>query len=214
MVDGQTRRTLRKRGEPTDGVTVSIDRGGNLTPNESGTIEVSDRKPDSDDRDANKQSNGAERIGVVEVEPKRLGEFIANGGAGAGSDSADGGDSGTHKRRGRKPGTKNKSRKEAPQNVEALVTMVHTWAAVLLKTPELMLEETEVKSLSDAYSEFCQWHDVPILTPKRMSEINLIATGLLIYGTRFVAIKKRMKQAKQQRPNNVVSMPTVAQVSH
>jgi hypothetical protein len=74
--------------------------------------------------------------------------------------------------------------------------MVHTWASVLLKTPELMLDQTEVKQLSEAYTTFCEYHEVPILTPKRMSEINLVATGLMIFGTRFIAIRKRHKEEK------------------
>jgi hypothetical protein len=74
--------------------------------------------------------------------------------------------------------------------------MVHTWASVLLKTPELMLEQDEVKTLSDAYGTFSEYHEVPMLTPKRMSEINLVAVALSIYGTRLVAISRRKKVEK------------------
>jgi hypothetical protein len=74
--------------------------------------------------------------------------------------------------------------------------MVHTWASVLLKTPEIELEQSEAKKLADAYNEFCQWHDVPILTPKRMSEINLVAVALSMYGPRYVAWRNRMKEER------------------
>jgi hypothetical protein len=84
--------------------------------------------------------------------------------------------------------------------------MVHTWASVLLKTPELMLDPTEVKQLSDAYETFSQHHDVPLLTAKRMSEINLIAVACTLYGTRFVAITHR-KKAQRNGQGNVTQMP-------
>lgn len=89
--------------------------------------------------------------------------------------------------------------------------MIHTWASVLLKTPELMLAEDETKRLADSYSTFCEFHEVPILTPKRMSEINLVATALMIYGTRYVAVKNRHKQEKA---SNVTQMPNRAVVGH
>jgi Zn-dependent peptidase ImmA (M78 family) len=89
--------------------------------------------------------------------------------------------------------------------------MVHTWASVLLKTPELMLDPSEVKQLSTSYETFSEHHEVPILTAKRMSEINLVATALSIYGTRFVAIRNRKKEEKQIHVVN--GMPQHASVS-
>jgi hypothetical protein len=89
--------------------------------------------------------------------------------------------------------------------------MIHTMAAVLLKTPELMLEESEIKKLSDAYETFTEYHEVPLLTPKRMSEVNLIATACMLYGPRLIAIRNRHRDEKRQaqpipQRANVVSL--------
>jgi hypothetical protein len=141
-------------------------------------------------------------VGVVEIDPEQLGDYIAGNGAGAESDS------GTRKRRGRKPGTKN-GRKKAEASVKPFLLMAHQWAAVLLKTPELMIDETEAQSLSDAYDVFCEHHEVPILSPKRMSEINLIAAMALVYGPRFVAVRNRTKDEKKiKHAKNVTPFAT------
>jgi hypothetical protein len=163
---------------------------------EQGTEQNIDRSADADDRNANSESNGAQRIGIIEVEPEQLGDFIASR-AGSGDGDGDGNGNRTRKQRA-DAGTKRgrRAKKEIPQNIEAVVSMVHTWASVILKTPELMLDESEVKALSDSYGNFCEYHTVPVLTPKRMSEITLIATALSIYGTRFVAVMKRKKEER------------------
>jgi hypothetical protein len=77
--------------------------------------------------------------------------------------------------------------------------MIHTMAAVMTHTPELKLDESEVKEFSSVYGEFCAYHEVPILTPKRMSELALGAFFLKIYGPRFVAIRNRIKRDAKQR---------------
>lgn len=141
-------------------------------------------------------------IGTVTIEPEQLDEFIASGGSGDNST-----DSGTRKRRGRKPGSKNRTAsKKAEVTLEPLLMMAHTWASVLLKTPELALEQSEAKQLSDAYSVFCEHHEVPVISPKRMSEINMVAAICMVYGPRVIAARNRkreerkVKQAKNVTP--------------
>jgi hypothetical protein len=209
MADRQTRRTLKRNSKPSVGAIVEISRTDNGVASESGTVKIDDRIVDENKRNADNESDSVKSIGVVTVEPEQLGEFINGNG------KSDTGDSSGSDRTGKRKYTRRntKAHKETPQNIEALVTMVHTWASVLLKTPELKLEETEVKTLSDAYNEFCLYHEVPMLTPKRMSEVNLVIAALSIYGTRYVAIRQRMKDQKHSH-GNVVSMPTQAAVSH
>ena len=169
-----------------------------------------DRIADEDDREPIIESDKSKRIGVIEIDPGELSSFIASG-SGKRSGTDTGSDTGSGKRERKQRGP-NKRKKEAPQNVEAIVTMVHTWASVLLKTPELMLDSTEVKTLSDSYSTFCEYHEVPILTPKRMSEVNLIATALMVYGTRYAAWRSRKRN--ESKPHVVQPMQQSQNIPH
>jgi hypothetical protein len=90
--------------------------------------------------------------------------------------------------------------------------MIHTWGAVLLKTPELMLSTDESQKLSESYAQFCEHHEVPVLTEKRMSEVNLIVAVLSIYGPRLIAINNRKKN--ERKSGNVTQMPTRGVVNH
>lgn len=212
MVDGQVRRTLKRSVKPTVISSEPISGDEHVTIDESGTVTAADTSAIGDDNEPFVERNRAQRIGVVEVDPERIGEFINERAAGSGSGDSSG-ERRTRRARSDSGKPRNKRRgKETPPNVEALVTMVHTWASVILKTPELMLEPTEVKQLSDAYTTFSEFHEVPILTEKRVSEINLIATVCAIYGTRFVAISKRKKEQKKTGAFHV--MPTRDNVAH
>lgn len=204
MADRSLRRSSNGSGKPTVIDVVELSGNDERVSREPGAEPVIDRIAGADDIEPIVVRNESQRIGVVEVDPGELGDFIASR-TDSGNGDGDGNSGGGRTRRKRTDaGTKRgrRSKKEVPQNVEAVVTMIHTWASVLLKTPELMLDKGEVKTLSDAYSEFCNWHDVPVLTPKRMSEINLIAVACVTYGTRFVAITKRKKQEREEKHFN------------
>lgn len=218
MADRSLRRTIHGSGKPTVILSEPIAGDDSGVSRDAGTEQNIDRSSDADDRNANLESNGTERIRVVEIAPERLSEFIEQRAADRDNGTGDGDGNGSE-RRTRKPradagqrrGKRGKS-KEAPQNIEPLVTMVHTWASILFKTPELMLDAEESKGLSDAYAQFCEHHDVPIMTEKRMSEINLVIAVLSLYGPRFVAFKNRKKN-ESQRPN-ITQMPNRAVVNH
>lgn len=189
-------RTLRRNyTESTESANSFAVSDGRAQGSESERIE---REPDPDtivngNGNVNESDIGSDGGGVsaIEIDPEQLGDLIA--GNGTGSDNG----SDTRKRRGRKPGSKNRSGKaKAEASVEPFLMMAHTWASVLLKTPEIALEASEAKQLSDAYSVFCEHHDVPVLSPKRLSEINLIAAMFMVYGPRFVAVRNRIKQDK------------------
>lgn len=209
MADRQTRRTLRKSinfSQPINGDSNgeriearSVDSGDAT---ESGAEPDIDRGADGDDNESVVERDEPQRnepIGVVEVDPGSLGEFIARGGTDSGRDS-------TGKRRTRADAGKprgTRKRKETPQNLDVVINMIHTMAAVMTHTPELKLDESEVKEFSSVYGEFCAYHDVPILTPKRMSEVALIAFAFKIYGPRFIAVRNRIKRDTKQRGFNV-----------
>lgn len=210
MVDGQIRRTLRRSVSVADATSGQEHRAIVSLSGEPGAESDIDRSADADDRDANEQPNGAVGVGVVEVSPERLGEFIEQRAGERGDDSGSGDGSGSRTRKRRADaGTARGKRggKKETQNIEPLITMVHTWGAILLKTPELMLTADESKKLSDSYAVFCEYHDVPVMTPKRMSEINLIVAIATLYGPRLIATRNRKRAEKGN--GRVQQMPPV-----
>ena len=159
----------------------------------------SDRSARTDDTDATPERNGPVKQRVTEFDPGNA--------ATSGDTTSDGSGDGKRSRRRRSDsGVKRarKSRKETPQNIEAVAGMIHTWASVLLKTPEIALDQDELKQLSEAYDNFSEHHEVPVLTPKRMSEIQLVSTLLMMYGTRFIAISNRKRAEKNARKLRVM----------
>lgn len=198
-------RSLRRTYKPTESTAIVISEPvreyEHSTILESGTEQTVDTEPVRNDPEPVTNSEPVERNRVSEFDPSDYDSVRV--GTGTESSSGDG-------KRGRKPRSDSgkqrgrKATKGSPQNVEALVGMVHTWASVILKTPELMLAPDEVKQLSAAYEQFTEYHEVPLLTPKRMSEINLISTALFMYGTRLVAIKNRKTTERNARKMHVM----------
>jgi hypothetical protein len=144
-------------------------------------------------------------IGIVEIDPEQLDDYIAG-------DTSDGSNSSstTGKRRGRKPGSTNRksAAKKAQDSIAPFVLMVHTMLAA--KVPEMLLTPDEAERVSSAYIDFCEHHDIPVLSAKRMSEINLISMIFTVYGTRIVAIRSRMKEdAKVKKAKNVTPIQAV-----
>jgi hypothetical protein len=122
------------------------------------------------------------------------------------------GDSGrTSRRRGRPPGSGRKAGAEkAPKNlegIEALLLSVHAMGAMILQTPELALDPSEAKQLSEAIQQVSQFYPVG-LSPKTLAWINLSMVAGGLYGTRIVAIYNRTKtNAKPRLQNTVREMP-------
>lgn len=136
------------------------------------------------------------RIGDVVIDPAELQQR---------ADSAGGGSSGRTRKPRADAGTKRGTRgaKKATATLEPLILMVHTMMASFLHTPELEVDQTEAKVLSDAYCNFCEYHNVPIMSEKRQSEVALFMALGKVYGTRFVAIKERRKREKKNNIRNV-----------
>lgn len=196
-------RTLRRsysgvKGSEGDS-TLDIRSGDDSNAGIDGSI-AEDEQPTNGDGEHNEpNSNSAGRVSYVEIDPDKLGEYINGGGA------TDGGDSGTRKRRGRKPGSKNRTAaKKAEDSVAPFLMMAHQWAAVFLKTPEIMLSQDEAKQLSDAYTNFCEYHEIPVMSDKRMSEVNMIIALAMVYGPRAIAVRNRLREeAQAKRAKNV-----------
>lgn len=114
----------------------------------------------------------------------------------------------TTRRRGRPPGTRNKPRDGSPsqtsqniaENLEHLLLSVHVMAAAFLKCPEFELDEQESKKLASSIREVSKFYPIT-LDPKRLALIELGTMAAMIYGTRGVAIYKRLTaEPKKETP--------------
>lgn len=211
MADRTLRRARPKAGKPVV-FGATDEQPGDVAGTVNGDTVASGAEPDTNGASEldTTEVDGAARIGVVEVDPADIDQFIASGGhrtepepdASKPRQRRQRSDTGTTRRR--------RSGKEAPQDLAPLLNMVHTWAPIMLQIPELAVPPDELKQLTDAYAEFSKHHAVPEVTEKRISEANLIIALCMVYGTRFVAFAKRKsnerKAAPQQQQSNVVPM--------
>ena len=112
-------------------------------------------------------------------------------------DSGSSGDdarTGERKRRGRKPGVKNrKTVSETTQTLEAILYSAHLMASNFLRIPELALTEDESKLLSAAVLRVSELYELPLLNEKAMAWINLTLVAGTIYGPRIVAAGRKPK---------------------
>lgn len=133
------------------------------------------------------------------------GEFIDGGTADGDRSTASAG-----KRRGRPPGSRNKqsattgnTQEKAPQNIaenlERLLLSTHLMGAAMLKCPELELDVDEAKKLASAIREVSKHYPV-VFDPKKMALMELGTVALMVYGTRGVAIYKRIQRESQPQP--------------
>jgi hypothetical protein len=210
-------RTLRRNRTQPEGNPVSVpnvivnDAGNDGEPIEriADDVERSDGNVD----DSAEQPNSVGGVQYTEFDPTQYEQRTVTG---SDNDNGDSDGSRTRRRRsdaGQPRGERGKRRATAAESIAPFVTMAHTWAASILKTPELMLEEKEAKQLSDAYEVFCKHHDVPVMSAKRMSEIQMLGALGMIYGTRFVAIRERWKEERAARRSHKVIQLGVNNVS-
>lgn len=207
MVNRTLRRAYGGTRESTGELSGIIDGDVGSKQDSAGTVSADDSATVIDGTDAigdTERISGG--IGSVEIDPNELDEFIARDRDGSSDGNVNG--DGTRKRRKRGPNKRTTGARKAQETVEPFLLMAHQWAAVFLKTPEIALAPDEAKQLSDAYSTFCEYHEIPILSPKRMSEINMIAALLLVYAPRVVAVRNRIRSEKVERAKNVTPKET------
>lgn len=128
--------------------------------------------------------------------------------------AGDSGSTGTGKRRGRKPGSRNratgtpgKSASQTSHSISNILFSMHMMASVFFKTPELSMEEEEAKELATAITRVTELYDVPMMDEKTMAWINLAMVGAKIYGPRAVAVTVNKKNKPRQNMG-VVDMPS------
>jgi hypothetical protein len=103
------------------------------------------------------------------------------------------------RKRGRKSATG--SAKAAPpvsvSGIEAVLVSLHTIAATVTRTPELVLDGTEAEAMAKSIAEVAKHYPTNI-DPKLMAWVNLSATSAMIYGPRLWLIRDR--KDKERRP--------------
>lgn len=107
--------------------------------------------------------------------------------------------SGEPRRRGRKPGSRNKAArpsKENTQDLTGLLLSIHLMGAAFLKTPELALTPDEAEQLGTAVARVNAEFGVQIMSQKMAAIVNLTIVAGTIYGPRAVTIFHEKKKAK------------------
>lgn len=201
-------RTLRRKpnsankpssgdGSEPDNVAGNIIGDADSASGADGRVADDDSIVDDAERGVADSARGSVRSGVVEIDPAELQRFIADGDRGdTPSDGSDTGDG----RRQRKPRGPNKRARQAPQTIDvAAIQMLCNTLFVIARQPELALDDTEAKTISDAYAEFSKYHEVPGISPKRISEFNLAGALLTVFGTRAVAIFRSGRKPTQKQ---------------
>lgn len=96
----------------------------------------------------------------------------------------------TGKRRGRKPGSTNKSSggkrsgsstSKTTDSITSMLYVVHSVAGSLLKMPSLKIPKTSCADLAEAITEVTQLYDIPLLDEKGMAWANLAAVAVKVY---------------------------------
>lgn len=209
-------RTLRRPYTQTNG---SSDGSAQVSGVESDTDVVEsgrdtdvDSSSNGNDQNTIGESDSAGGIGYVTIDPNNI-DF----GAVARDTANNDGSYSTRKRRsdaGQKRGTRGPRKTDKTASLSSLFLLVDTWANALLKIPELELDEKERKGLTDALDNFEKYHEIPMLSAKRQSEINLILAFGFAYVPRIGLINKRMQhEARVKKARNVTPF-TATQQEH
>ena len=132
------------------------------------------------------------------------------------------GDDQPRKRRGRKPGSRNKStgtggRRTTSQATDSLTKIlysVHMMLGAALSAPELMMTEEESRDIADAATRVTELYEMPLLDEKTLAWANLGIVMGRVYGTRAVAIMARVKsERKNKTRSQVVTMQPASYAS-
>jgi hypothetical protein len=106
----------------------------------------------------------------------------------------------TGRRRGRPPGTRNKTKEStsADLDLKGLIYSAHLAVAAVMNIEELCIDESEAKKLQDAILRMQKVYPTLGLTEKQMAWGNLICVASSVYVPRAVSIWKRSETQPQQ----------------
>lgn len=198
-------RTLRRSYDEANRSGIGMPQV-NRTESESDDSELggnsdSDNSVNGNGQNSERESDSTSRVGYVTIDPEKLGEYIARDN----ENTSDG--SGSRKRRsdaGQKRGKRGTRETGKSASLSSLFCLVDNWANVLLKIPELELSDADRKKLVDALDTFEKYHEIPMLSAKRQSEINLILAFGSTYFPRMILMNKRIKEnSKVRKAKNV-----------
>lgn len=123
------------------------------------------------------------------------------------------------KRRGRPPGSKNRTREIAGQKstipvdrdaISAILLSAHAMLAGITKIPELEIDVKESQAIADATAKLAEFYDLTA-DPKIIAWANLCMILGTTYGTRIITINMRRRNERIKRRDKVVPInPTVA----
>lgn len=204
-------RTLRRAYTQANGSSNGSAEVSGVEPvaddSELGGNEDADIRVDGNGEESERESDSNGSIGYVTIDPADLRDFIGNGGTDANSNG-----NRTRKPRsdsGQKRGTRGPRKKSA--EIPTLVTvhnLLNSWGQFLFK--ELELDPTEKEKLDAALANFAEYHELPLLSPKRASELELLNALAMAYGPRIFCIYHRMEaEAKIKKAKNVTHNPFV-----
>lgn len=109
------------------------------------------------------------------------------------------------RRRGRKPGSKNRvtterTQKQKGEDLAGLLAGLHAMGSALLAIPELELDEKEAKALGEKLARLNELYGMPVVSEKTQAWIGLGMAGFMIYGPRYKAWKIRVeREAKEKK---------------
>lgn len=141
-------------------------------------------------------------------------EFIAPASIGESGNSSEGSQPG--KRRGRKPGSKNRKQTQTENDLTTVVLLsIHTMMASFSKCPELELEKEEAERLGAAVNQVASFYTTEILGEEVRAWIMLATVAGSIYGPRTFAILHRGKKETQQeqQPTFIMGETDASQIT-
>lgn len=150
--------------------------------------------------------------GTIIIDPAT----IAGSGSGTGSDSGSGTDvtgEPVRKRRGRKPGSRNKETAKPLDinGVEFILLSSHDMLAAMMKAPAIALDKEEANNLARSISNVARHYDI-VATEKTLDWTALFMALGMIYGPRIAMLTMRKKKSKEEAQTEV--HPTVGSVFH
>jgi len=175
-------------GSAADTVNVNdTDSGENFQYGESESIAVDNNSTGND----NRSGSTIDADGTKFVSPTN-----ATGG------SSDG----IPKRRGRKPGSKNRAGGTSPrsatqtsQDISVLLFSLHLGVAAIFKSPGFAITPDESEKLGDAITRVTELYDISVLPEKTIAWINLAMVAGTIYGPRMMTKKSVQKSPKGEQ---------------
>lgn len=200
-------RTLRRAYNRDEGNALSAANANGSDAGDASESVIGDKNADTisngDGEESIGESDSAGGIGYVTVDPSNLGDYIVAESSRNRDDNGDG------NRRSRKPradagkprGTRTRKSAEIPTLV-TIHNILNSWGQFLFK--ELALDSEEKDKLDKALANFAEYHELPLLSPKTASTIELLNALAMVYGPRVYVIQARLSmEAKIKRAKKV-----------